>query len=76
MSIANKAADVASSAKASDLAMYGGSGAAVISGLSLSDWGVVIGIIIGVLGFVYNIYHKERVFSELKKKNTINLKDD
>ena len=76
VSITNKAADIASSARASDLAMYGGSGAAVVSGLSYRDRGVVIGIVIGVLGFLYNIYYKERVFSELKKKSTISLKDD
>lgn len=41
--------------KITNIATYGGSVLAIISGLSLNQWGVVIGIIVGVLGMVGNL---------------------
>lgn len=39
------------------IAMTGGGGA-VVSGLALSDWGVIAGIIIGVIGLIIQYYFK------------------
>lgn len=62
--------------KASAVAMYGGSLTAVVGGLSLSDIGVIVGIVLGVAGFVYNIFHKERMLKELKNKEHITISED
>ena len=43
--------------KASATAMYGGSGSAIVFGLTPSEWsavGVIVGIVIAVAGFVVN----------------------
>ena len=45
---------------AGKVATYTGAGAAVASGLSLSDWGVVIGITVGVLGLLFGQYWARR----------------
>ncbi len=40
---------------------YGGGGTAFVSGsLSLGDWGVITGIIVGVIGLAANIWFKWR----------------
>lgn len=36
----------------SKVAAYGGSGAAVVSGLTLNELGVIVGIVVGVAGLV------------------------
>lgn len=41
------------------IAMTGGSGA-VVAGINLSDWGVIAGIVIGVLGLLVQLYFKWR----------------
>lgn len=62
--------------KASTVATYGGSATAIIGGLQMNDLAAVVGMAVAVLGFLYNIYHKERMFNELKKKNSITIKED
>lgn len=40
---------------------YGGGGTAFVSGsLSLGDWGVITGIVVGVLGLAANIWFRWR----------------
>jgi len=46
---------------------YTGSGAAILFGLTLGDWGVVFGIIIGSIGLLVNIYFKRKQFNLNKK---------
>ena len=41
---------------AGKVATYTGAGAAVASGFSLSEWGVVIGIAVGLLGLIFGQY--------------------
>lgn len=41
------------------IAMTGGSGA-VVAGINLSDWGVIAGIVIGLLGLLVQLYFKWR----------------
>ena len=41
---------------ASKIATYSGATAAVTSGLTLSEWGVIIGICVGVLGLLFGQY--------------------
>jgi len=41
------------------IAMTGGSGA-VVAGINLSDWGVIAGIVIGVLGLLVQLHFKWR----------------
>lgn len=47
--------------KASEVGMFGGSIIAVVGGLSLSDWGVVIGIALGAIGLIFNKLHKMKI---------------
>lgn len=46
--------------KASDVAIYGGSGVGVLSGLTLSDWGIIIGILVAVLGGLFGALLRRR----------------
>jgi len=41
------------------VAMTGGGGA-IVAGVNLSDWGVIAGIVIGVLGLFMQLYFKWR----------------
>lgn len=69
--IASKAHAVAE--KASNVAMYGGAGMATVT---ISEWCQIVGVILAIAGFLYNIYHKEQVLKEIKKKETITFKED
>lgn len=61
--------------RASNITMYGGSWIAVIAGLSLSDWGVIIGIILGVFGFISNEAHKAHIREIERKKLDMLIKE-
>lgn len=39
---------------------YGGGGATVLSAMTLHDWGIVAGIVIGVLGYVTQVIFNRR----------------
>lgn len=41
---------------------YGGAGASLLAGLTLNDWGIVAGIVIGSIGLLVNIYFKHKQF--------------
>lgn len=71
MSIINKAHAVAE--RASNVAMYGGAGLATIT---ISEICQIAGVVLAALGFIYNIYHKEQVLKEIKKKDSITFKED
>ena len=47
-------------AKAGAAMTYGGSGVAVIAGLSLTEWGVIVGIFTALVGLAVQIYFKNR----------------
>lgn len=47
---------------------YTGAAIAVGSGLSLNEIGVIVGIVLGVAGFLYNVYAKERLIKIAKNK--------
>lgn len=47
---------------------YLGAMAATIGGWSISEWFAVSGIILGVAGFVYNIFVKERLIKIARSK--------
>lgn len=40
---------------------YTASGAAVIGGLTLNDWGVMIGSVVAALAFAHNVWHKREL---------------
>lgn len=46
--------------KAGSIMTYGGSGGAVLAGLSVSDWGVIVGIVVAIIGLAVQIYFKRR----------------
>lgn len=39
---------------------YGGGGATVLSAMTLHDWGIAAGIVIGVLGYVTQVFFNRR----------------
>ena len=57
--------------KTSNVALYGGSWLAVISGLSLSDIGVLVGIFLSVAGFISNEIHKYKLRKIAREKKVI-----
>ena len=61
--------------KASEVMMYGGGLTAFLSGLSLSDVGVIVGIVLGVAGFVYNIWHTTQL-RKIARNKGVNITED
>jgi hypothetical protein len=49
-------------------AQYGGAGATVFFGITAEFWGVIIGAIIGLAGFVVNWYYKHKAHKLLEAK--------
>lgn len=37
---------------------YTASGLTVLSGLTINEWGVVVGMVLGVLTFIFNVWFK------------------
>lgn len=58
--------------KASSAAIYGG---AIIAGFSISDWGIIVGIVCTIAGLIYNITYKERMLKIAKNKG-FNVEED
>lgn len=54
-------------------AQYIGGGGALVFGLSLNEFGVVVGIAVGVLGFFVNVYYRHRAQIMLEKKHELEL---
>jgi len=54
-------------------AQYLGGGGALIFGLNLNEVGVVVGILVGVLGFFVNVYYRHRAQLMLEKKHEVEL---
>jgi hypothetical protein len=57
--------------KASAAAMYGGSGSAVMFGMTPSEWsviGVIVGIVIAVVGFAVNVWFKVQHLDLARRK--------
>lgn len=54
-------------------AQYAGAGAAVFFGLTLSDWGFLIGILIGIAGFIVNVYFKMQTKKMEREKHLLEL---
>lgn len=51
----------------SNSAQYGGAASAVLFGLTANELAAVGGLVIGVLGFAYNVYDKQRHFKLAKE---------
>lgn len=47
--------------RATSLITYTASGTAIIGGLALSDWGVIIGSAVAVIGLLYGMWHKREL---------------
>lgn len=56
---------------------YVGSIIAFFSGLSLTDWGAIFGILFGLLTFFINWYYKrkETKLKEIELKHRLNIED-
>ena len=59
--------------KVASVASYIGGGVAVVGGLGLNEVLAIGGFVIAILGFCYNIWYKERMLKELKKKDRITI---
>ena len=62
--------------RASNVATYAGSATAIVGGLGMNDLAACVGMVVAVLGFMYNVWHKERVLKELRSKNSITINED
>jgi len=55
----------------SNKVIAGGAGASIVSGLTLNDWGVIIGITIAIVGFVtstiINVWFKRQQLKIMKE---------
>lgn len=47
---------------------YGGAATTIVCGFTLNEWGMIVGIVLGVSGFIYNIWVKERLIKIAKSK--------
>lgn len=71
--ISNQAAQAASDAVMSKVATgmtYGGGATAFFGGLTLNEFAIIFGMVIGLLGFVLQVYqtiHKRRVYIEERR---------
>jgi hypothetical protein len=57
--------------KASAVAMYGGSGGAIVFGLTPGEWsvvGVIAGIVVAVIGLAINVIYKHAHYKLAKAK--------
>lgn len=45
---------------------YIASGIALLSGLTLTEWGVIFGMVLGFLTFVLNLWFKRRVLKHIR----------
>lgn len=54
------AVNEAITAKAASVATYGGSGAAIIFGLTANEFAAISGVVIAVIGLIVNIYFKHQ----------------
>jgi len=56
---------------------YGGAGGTVISGMALSEIGVIVGIVIAIFGFIVNWYYKHLSYKlQLKKLNSKDIDNE
>lgn len=55
---------------------YVGGVIAALSGLSLNEWGVIIGIALGVAGFATNLWFKWHVIKLAKKSEKVHFDVD
>ena len=71
--ISNQAAQAASDAVMSKVATgmtYGGGATAFFGGLTLNEFAIIFGMVIGLLGFALQVYqtiHKRRVYIEERR---------
>jgi len=54
---------------------YAASGVTILAGLSLSDWGVLIGIVIAIATFGMNWYYKHQAFNLMRQKRSTDCPD-
>lgn len=54
---------------------YTGAGAATIFGLTLTDFGALLGIALGIATFCLNWWYKQRTLKALEAKKVIVLED-
>lgn len=62
--------------KISNAGTWGGAIVAAISGLSLSDVGVIFGMLLGTLSLAYNIWHKRALRKILRDKREVHIDVD
>ena len=53
---------------ASDIS-YGASAATVVSGLTVNEWGVVVGLIIGTATFAVNWWYRHKTYELAKREH-------
>ena len=53
-------------------AIYAG---AIMAGISINDICAIIGVLLAIAGFLFNIWSKERMIKILREKNELTLKE-
>lgn len=54
---------------------YGGATASVFFGLTLNEWGVLVGIFVAIAGFGYNVWSRERLIKIAKSKGVTMIEE-
>lgn len=62
--------------KIASTSTYTGGALAALSGLTLNEWGVIIGIALGVGGFAANLWFKWHVIKLAKKSEKVHFDVD
>jgi Bacteriophage holin family HP1 len=71
-----EAATAAGIAQAANKATMIGSSATVIFGLSLNEWGVVVGIITALAGLAVNFYYRRKEYRLMEARHKTNPVQD
>ena len=55
---------------------YAGGVIAALSGLTLNEWGVIIGILLGLGGFAANLWFKHRILKLAREQKNVHFDID
>jgi hypothetical protein len=58
---------------AANTAQYGGAGATVFFGITAELWGVIIGAIVAIAGFLVNVYYKRKFDAYKRAEHELRL---
>lgn len=62
--------------KAASAGSYIASAIAFLSGLTLTDWGVIFGMLLGICTFGLNVWFKRRLLKHMREKGKVEIHVD